>query len=299
MVTEGPLVLLHGFDDGWDFGSCPCRFTEDDSAWEMADAVVFHQSRLHVAPTLVKPPGQVWVAYCQESEVTIPSLAHPPLMAHFDLKMTYQRSADVWVPYFGSWILPELARPARPKTATYPVARVQSHAYDRSGRNRYSLELMRRIKVASYGRMTRNASWPTPKGRASSLADGWSGRGRPVKLDVIARHKFTLAFENSIAEDYVTEKFFDPLIAGSVPVYLGAPNVADFAPADHCFVDTADFAGPDELARYLDHLDRRDDEYEAYLAWKRTGVSERFLELVGSVAERPFCRAAELVAARR
>lgn len=40
-----------------------------------------------------------------------------------------------------------------------------------------------------------------------------------------------MAFENVIAMDYVTEKFYDPLIAGSVLVYLGAPNIADFARA--------------------------------------------------------------------
>ena len=71
-----------------------------------------------------------------------------------------------------------------------------------------------------------------------------------------ARYKFTLAFENTVTPDYVTEKLYEPLIAGSVPVYRGAPNVADFAPAPRCFIDAADFAGPAELAAYLDHLDR-------------------------------------------
>lgn len=42
--------------------------------------------------------------------------------------------------------------------------------------------------------------------------------------------KFTLAFENSRARDYVTEKFFWPIDAGSIPIAYGAPNVALFAP---------------------------------------------------------------------
>ncbi len=69
----------------------------------------------------------------------------------------------------------------------------------------------------------------------------------------------------------MTEKFFDPLVAGSVPVYLGAPNVADFAPDAYSYIDVADSSGPDEVAAYLGHLDCHDDEYQAYLAWKEEG----------------------------
>jgi hypothetical protein len=49
----------------------------------------------------------------------------------------------------------------------------------------------------------------------------------------------------------VTENFFKPLVAGSVPVYLGAPNIRELATAEHCFIDTADFEGPAELPAYL------------------------------------------------
>ena len=55
-------------------------------------------------------------------------------------------------------------------------------------------------------------------------------KGSATKLETIKAYKFTLALENAIAEDYVTEKVYDPLIASSVPVYLGAPNIDDFAP---------------------------------------------------------------------
>ena len=39
-----------------------------------------------------------------------------------------------------------------------------------------------------------------------------------------------MAFENSETDDYITEKFFGTLVSGSVPVYIGAPNVKFFAP---------------------------------------------------------------------
>jgi hypothetical protein len=40
------------------------------------------------------------------------------------------------------------------------------------------------------------------------------------KLALFARYKFALAFENSLAEDYVTEKFYHPLLAGHICIIL-------------------------------------------------------------------------------
>ena len=173
------------------------------------------------------------------------------------------------------------------KVEPYPVAHFQSNPYDASGRTLWAWELIRRIKVASYGRVLPTVS------AAGTIAT------RDARLAVSARHKFTLAFENSIAPDYVSDKLFDVWIAGSVPVYLGAPNVAEFAPAAHSYIDVADFAGPQELANFLKHLDRHDEEYEAYLEWKRSGPDARFLELMQSVSDRPWCEVVELAYARR
>jgi hypothetical protein len=120
-------------------------------------------------------------------------------------------------------------------------------------------------------------------------------RGRATRLAVIAGYKFTLAFENAIARDYVTEKFFDPLIAGSVPVYLGAPNVAELAPADHCFIDVTDFRSPQDLAEYLLALDEDDAAYGEYLAWKRKPLRPDFMRLVDEHREHAFVRLCKAV----
>jgi hypothetical protein len=77
-----------------------------------------------------------------------------------------------------------------------------------------------------------------------------------------------------------SRKFFDPLIAGSVPVYLGASNIANFAVGEHCFIITADFAGPRDLADYLRQLAQDESAYQEFLAWKTQPLSDRFLRLV-------------------
>jgi hypothetical protein len=131
-----------------------------------------------------------------------------------------------------------LRAPASPKTATSPAAAFISNPLDASGRNALLAGLMQSMPVDSFGKLLRNRSMhDTPD--------------RSAKQGVIAAYKFTLAFESSICRDYVTEKFFDPLLAGSVPVYLGAPNIAELAPADDCYVDASRFESPRVLAAHL------------------------------------------------
>jgi len=45
--------------------------------------------------------------------------------------------------------------------------------------------------------------------------------GNQQKYDLLSQYKFNLCFENSLAEGYVTEKLFQALIAGTIPIYWG------------------------------------------------------------------------------
>lgn len=44
------------------------------------------------------------------------------------------------------------------------------------------------------------------------------------------RYKFCVAMENSIRQDYMTEKMWDALAAGCVPIYLGSSNAPQIIP---------------------------------------------------------------------
>jgi len=265
----------------------PCQVSTKFADLDHADVVVVHLPTAPPFEELPKHPGQTWVAYSLESEVTVPAMLDRRLMGQFELEISYRRSADVWSPYVTSSDLEDLLTAPRGKTEACPVAHFQSNPYDRSGRNYWALSLMRSVGIASYGKV-----FPT------TPVAGTVGT-RDQRLAISARHKFTLAFENSLAVDYVSNKLFDVWMAGSVPVYLGAPNVAEFAPSAHSYIDVADFEGPDDLARYLNHLDQHEEEYEAYLEWKRAGPDGRFLELLETIPDRTWCNLVELIDARR
>ena len=245
-----------------------CELSSDRQRLVEADAVIFHVPELRPWHRPPKRPGQLWVAWSIESEQHYPVLDAPATRARYDLVMSYRRDADViwgYVPFYSSADNLErtLLAPPRPKAAQRPVAMLISSQVDRSGRRAYARELMRHIEVDSWGSFLRNRR----------LA---SDDGRPSKLRLIASYPFTLAFENSISPDYVTEKFFDPLVVGSVPVYLGAANVADFAPGEDCYIDVRDHASPRDLAEYLHSLIRDPAAYERLHAWRRQPLRPTF-----------------------
>ncbi|TIL61630.1 MAG: alpha-1,3-fucosyltransferase, partial [Mesorhizobium sp.] len=184
-------------------------------------------------------------------------------MRHFDLTMTHESGSDIWTPYLqnASWweAIRNSAIPS--KTESAPVVRFQSASIDLSGRGAFAAELAGHIGVDSYGRYR-----PTRQIEGPDL-------GSQTKIETIARYHFCLALENSIAPDYVTEKIFDPLCAGSVPVYLGAPNVGEFVPANS-YIDATAFGTPAELAAYLRHLLETPSAYEAYFAWRSQPLPE-------------------------
>ena len=85
--------------------------------------------------------------------------------------------------------------------------------------------------------------------------------------DYIERtYKFYLSFENSICQDYVTEKFFDMMARNIVPVVLGGADYASIAPR-HSYINALDYS-PRQLAHYLTLLDRNETLYAEYFWWK-------------------------------
>ena len=86
-------------------------------------------------------------------------------------------------------------------------------------------------------------------------------------------YKFYLAFENSNCKDYITEKFYvNGLKNDILPVVMGARKEDYLRSAPQkSFIHVDDFDSPEDLAKYLEKLDRNDDLYNEYFQWKGTG----------------------------
>jgi alpha-1,3-fucosyltransferase 10 len=77
------------------------------------------------------------------------------------------------------------------------------------------------------------------------------------------------AMENSVEQDYVTEKVYHALEAGCVPIYFGAPNVDEYVPDMEGIIDYAQLRSPAALLTELERLANNQTAYEQKLAWKQ------------------------------
>lgn len=96
----------------------------------------------------------------------------------------------------------------------------------------------------------------------------------PDKAETLGRYRFAICFENMVLDGWITEKLFDCLYSGTVPVYLGAPDIERWVPKD-CFVDMRDFNGYPQLREFLHQLSP--SEVRSYREAARDFIaSERF-----------------------
>lgn len=82
------------------------------------------------------------------------------------------------------------------------------------------------------------------------------------KATVYLDSKFAFCYENTKnLDNYITEKIFDAMMAGCVPIYWGADNVCDYIPKD-CFIDRREFRDNDALHSALRAITPQ--QYAAY-----------------------------------
>ncbi|KAK5581071.1 hypothetical protein RB653_001099 [Dictyostelium firmibasis] len=129
-----------------------------------------------------------------------------------------------------------------------------------SNRNEYVQELMKYIVIDSYGKCLNNI--PT-----SDYLKRESGDPFERKKNILSKYKFTIVFENSLCQDYVSEKVLDALVAGSVPIFMAHPSTIKYLPY-RSFIFVGDFNSAEELANFLKYLDRNQEEYNKYHAWR-------------------------------
>lgn len=91
------------------------------------------------------------------------------------------------------------------------------------------------------------------------------------KSAVLQKFKFSLCFENiKNTPGYVTEKIFDCMAAGCVPVYWGAPDIEKYIPQT-CFIRCEKFRSFSQLYRYLANMPEK--RYLEYVAEMRKFLS--------------------------
>jgi len=94
----------------------------------------------------------------------------------------------------------------------------------------------------------------------------------PRKIDALKDYMFSFAMENDFYETFITEKVNDCFLTGTIPIYLGAPDIGDYYNLDGIIVMDIDKDGTvsfdSEILTeeyYNEHLDAVKDNYNRAL----------------------------------
>ncbi|XP_078683921.1 alpha-(1,3)-fucosyltransferase 7-like [Branchiostoma floridae x Branchiostoma belcheri] len=253
--------------------ACPsmpqCEFTKDRGEVGDADAVIFW---FRTMPPVYdrsyfprsRPTRQHWIMRTPDCPYMTRITDWVSYAGVFNWTMTYRNDSDVYMPWGHiTSIYAEIARKPDTLGRHYPkqegklVIWYVSNCYKHLSRFAYANELMKYIKVDVFGACGREYC-------------RYSTKDQNCFANHLRQYKFYLAFENFKCIEYITEKFWkNGLSYDSVPVVLGAPrsDYERFAPPNS-FIHIDDFKNPRALASYLMYLDKNEDKYMEYFAWR-------------------------------
>ena len=268
------------------FSQCPikeCSFVEERtmSALHQADAVIFNVPPLRLDDIPIDPfrrQEQRYIFLSPEPPVLFAEQQIAKFNHIFNWTMSYRLDSDI--PYLYGEVTPHSTPPPfvnQPvktnKDKTKLVAWFVSHCSTQSRREAYVDQLSRYISVDIYGACSNQPSLQCGHNETTHLSDDSC-------YDMLERnYKFYLAFENSLCNDYVTEKFFKILQRRVIPVVLGQANYSAIAPR-HSFIDARQFS-PQKLAGILNQLASNDTLYDEFFDWKKHySVRVRYPDMV-------------------
>mmetsp|Transcript_45560 Transcript_45560/g.143098 ORF Transcript_45560/g.143098 Transcript_45560/m.143098 type:complete len:530 (-) Transcript_45560:21-1610(-) len=304
-----PAVQICGNESGGE--TIEVHYSDDHQRSSWADIIMFPANGefpvLSFPPS--KPASQAWVAIAGESSMWWPHVEDLREDKRFDLVMGYSRQlADMHASYVPHSLV-EIQKGLQLEQDELRSINVSADiAYFASNcnsdfRQSWVKGLMEAIPVDSYGQCEKNKELPLhllqlqqgpdEETHLHSSSRSWRTAQEAqstVKMMVISRYKFALAVENTRDVDYVTEKMYEVLQAGAVPIYLGAPNWKEFFPFPSAVIDAAAFESPHDLADYVRALSADPERYEEMRRWRREKLPETFKSIQETSFTNNLCR---------
>jgi len=101
----------------------------------------------------------------------------------------------------------------------------------------------------------------------------------PKKITGLADYRFSLAVENSREKNYISEKFYDPILTETIPIYFGATNIKEIYPENGYILinDITDKTAVLEILQYIN--DNADELYLSMLPELRKIKNRFFTEM--------------------
>lgn len=239
-----------------------CYVTNDHTSLGRADAVLFHLSDLYRSYAMpeYKDSNQIWILLNKESPPHVDVSIHQSMKLNhaFNWTMSYRRDSTVLANY-GEFVSLSQAERSKYRQKNYAqhrtkmAASIISNCNDKAQRYRLIHELAMYINIDQYG-------------HCGNLACPQTDRTICRSSD----YRFRIAFENSNCRDYVSEKFWNALADGVIPIVNWRANQrpAGTVPPK-TFINVYDFESVAALAKYLNLISVNEEEFNRYFEWKK------------------------------
>ena len=258
----------HKFTSRTSADNCPysnCRILLYPRQVSQADAVITHLRNvsLDMFRSAERRPHQIWIAMLKEAQHRKFRQTFRRFNGLFNATALVERRSDIYYPYGFYALKPGVNRAdaatgigdvshvnvTRPKLVAWFVGT----CFTISRREEYVRRLQEHVQVDIYGKCG-TLSCPRRGGNCYEMLE--------------RDYKFYLSFENSLCEDYITEKLWNILQFDVVPIVMGGADYKTLLPP-HSYIDVRDFNSSEHLAEYLLMLDQNDDLYRQFFAWKQ------------------------------
>ena len=110
------------------------------------------------------------------------------------------------------------------------------------------------------------------------------------RIENMRRYKFYLAFENTLKKGFISERYWESLTSGTIPVYLGPSDIKNYEPNIGSILYFNDFNSTKDLANEMLRISSDNDLYEKMFDWKSNGPSDNFLSAIDYTCEDVFCK---------
>jgi hypothetical protein len=269
---------------------------DQDYDLSSADVVVFNLAALHIKPVMprLKREGQIWVATCAEtrhwtgllSATDCSYLDNPEIMSRMDAVSSYVPTSDF--PLFYMPPSEEQMRREPPNFNKYFARQSLVSFVSRDCRAVARMQWVESMHAAfrardrpdaiiSYGRCLHNTDELTcnPADNEDAIqikpSDDLDDTMYLEKANRCMARPFQLVAENSLDSWYVTEKVWNALATGTIPIYFGPREVLRLVPPNS-IIFAQDFPSAFQLVDRL--LNFTKDDYEEFRAWKKLPVEQ-------------------------
>ena len=266
-------TVKNGMKDwGWDFGlgyKCngKCICTYNKTLLPRADAVLMVLTNPNICLTdLPKHQyrNQIFAAVIYETphstgiKNVYKLLKDRRLQNYFNMTVSYRYDSDVVVRYFEVLALNSTRNfnmTSIKRTKQKKAVWIVSHCKTLIHREQFVKELQKYINITILGRCGRKINSFCPHFKQDCLQS------------IVKDYKFIISFENTLCEQYLTEKGTQFMSLPTIPIIMSYGDPKKHLPPNS-YINVFDFKSVKTLADYLLYLDRNQTAYSEYFEWK-------------------------------